>query len=62
MLVRAFTIDLQIARKRLRYVCEYIEGTEPTNSVTKIVLSQPREDSMILVKKNCEPGAEGEEP
>jgi hypothetical protein len=36
--------------------------TELTNPVTKIVLLEPREDSMILVKKNCEPGAEGEEP
>jgi hypothetical protein len=117
MLVRAFTLDLQIARKRLRYVCEYIETkkpstnseedligsakgimikrcilyilehgsvpavalalaiaptnsrnrqrddlTEPTKPVTKIGFSQPREDSMTLVTKNCEPGAKGEEP
>jgi hypothetical protein len=117
MLVRAFILDLQIARKRLRYVYEYIETkkpsanseedligsakgimikrcilyilehgsvpavalalaiaptnsrsrqrdnlTEPTKPVTKIVLSGPREDSMTLVTKDCEPGAEEEEP
>jgi len=36
--------------------------TEPTKPVAKIVLLQPREDSMALVTKDCEPGAEGEEP
>jgi hypothetical protein len=117
MLVRAFTLDLQIEKKRLRYVCEYMEAkkpsanseeeviesgkgimikrfilyilehgsvpavalalaiaptnsrsrqrdnlTEPTKPVTKIGFSQPREDSITLVTKNCEPGAKGEEP
>jgi hypothetical protein len=36
--------------------------TEPTKPVMKIGLSQPREDSVTLVTKDCEPGTEGEEP
>jgi hypothetical protein len=117
MLVRAFTLDLRTAGKRLGYVCEYIESkrpfanleeevietakgimirrcilcilehgsvpavalalaiaptnsrsrqrddlTEPPKPVTKIVLSERKADSMTLATKDCEPGAEGEEP
>jgi hypothetical protein len=36
--------------------------TELTKPLTKIGLSQAREDLMTLVLKNCEPGARGEEP
>jgi hypothetical protein len=36
--------------------------TEPTKPVTKIGLSEPREDSMTLVTKDCELGANEEEP
>jgi len=36
--------------------------TEPAKPVTEIGLSQPREDWMTLVTKDCEPGTEGEEP
>jgi hypothetical protein len=36
--------------------------TEPTKPVTKIVLSERREDSMTLVTKDCEPGGEVDEP
>jgi hypothetical protein len=38
------------------------ELTQPAKPVTKMVLSKPRGDSMTLVTKDCEPGAQEEEP
>jgi hypothetical protein len=36
--------------------------TEATKPVRKVVISERREDPMTLVTKDCEPGAEVEEP
>jgi hypothetical protein len=36
--------------------------TEPPMRVTKILFSEPRADTMTVVRKDREPDAEGEEP